>query len=63
VNSNLFSHSGSISSALAAEMRGGGTLGLADGISTSPLPYHWNSRSMSPLIPISPVMICVGKYL
>jgi hypothetical protein len=26
-------------------MRGGGTSGLADGISTSPLPYHWNSRS------------------
>jgi hypothetical protein len=41
----VFSHSGLISSALAAEMRGGGTSELADGISMSPLPYHWNSRS------------------
>ena len=36
---------GLISSGLAAEMRGGGTSGLADRVSTSPLPYHWNSRS------------------
>lgn len=41
----MFAHSGLISSALAAEMRIAGTSGLADGISTSPLPYHWNSRS------------------
>src|SRR5690606_4227727 len=41
----MFSHSGLISAALAAEIRGDGTSGLAEGSSTSPLPYHWNSRS------------------
>jgi hypothetical protein len=40
--SPVFSHSGlMITAALAAEMRGGGTSGLAYGISMSPLPYHW----------------------
>jgi hypothetical protein len=34
--SPVFSHSGSINPALAAEMRSGGTSGLADGISSGP---------------------------